>query len=221
VFAQPALADERSFMVTGFERIRVDGPYTVRVTTGGSAGARATGERDALDRVSIRSEGGLLVVGSSANTTARPWNGPRAAPLTIEVRVPRLFSARVFGGTLAIDRMTGPRIDLSVSGAGMISVEAIDAERLDAAVVGTGKLSLAGRARDARFLANGPGTIEADRLDATTLAVNAQGLGEGRFAARNTANVSASGGGTISVAGAATCTVRGNAAVACGKVASE
>lgn len=219
--AAPARADERSFMVTGFERIRVDGPYIVTVVNGGSTGARASGDRDALDRLNIRSEGGTLVIGGNVSTSGKAWSGVRTMPLTIAVRVPRLMSARVFGGTLAIDRIAGARVDLSVSGAGSITVDAVDAERLDAAMVGTGRLTLAGRARDARFVVNGPGTIAAERLDTTTLMLNAQGLGDGRFSARNTAMINASGSGGIVVAGSATCTVRGNAPVACGKVATN
>ena len=49
----PASAAERNFTVTGFDRIRIDGPYRVRLTTGVAPFAKASGSAAALQGVSI------------------------------------------------------------------------------------------------------------------------------------------------------------------------
>ena len=214
--ADPAAADERTVMVGGFDRVRVEGPYTVSVTTGGSPRARIEGDGGAIDGVSLRSESGTLVISTGVNGWGERPRGGGATP-TIMVSTGRLRAASVRGGgTLSVDRMTAQRVDLSVSGTGSLRVGAVDAQRIDATLYGTGGITLGGRALDARFTANGPGTIDAAALDATTLLVTAQGLGNGAFAARATAAVNASGNGAITVTGTPTCTVRGNAPVTCG-----
>jgi hypothetical protein len=215
--AAPAAADERVVMISGFDRVRVEGPFTVRVTTGASPRARIEGDGSALDGVNLRSESGTLVVAPGVNGWGeRPTRRSTAPVITVSTRSLRAASVRG-GGTLTVDRMANQRVDLSISGAGSITVDAVTAERVDAAVYGTGALTLGGRALDARFTGNGPGAIDAAGLDATTLLVSAQGLGSGAFTARATATINASGNGAITVGGTPTCTVRGNAPVTCGK----
>jgi hypothetical protein len=215
--ASPAFADERTVMVSGFERVRVEGPFTVTVTTGARPRARIAGDPRALDKVTVRSESGVLVVAAGVNGWGeRPTAKGVLPEVIVSTRTLRAAAVRG-GGTLNVDRMEGARVDVALSGSGAIAVGVIDAERVDASLYGTGALKVAGRVLDARFTANGPGRIDAAALDATTLLVNAQGLGSGAFAARATASVNASGNGTIAVAGAPTCTIRGSAPVTCGR----
>jgi len=211
-----AHADERSYMLTDFDRIRVEGPFTVRVTTGPGARGRAVGEQRALDEVNVRVLNRTLVVTRGVNG----WGGfPRDAKTvpTIDVSVPMLRSAAVFGdGALTVDRMAGQRIELAVSGAGALSVGAIAADRVDGMLIGSGTMTIAGRALDARFRSSGSGALDASALSAGALTVVAQGSGAARFAARETAKVTATGQGSVRVAGTPACTVSGTAHVECG-----
>ena len=61
--AAPAPAATRNFGVTGFDRIRVDGPYKVRLATGIAPFAKASGSMAALDRVAIEVQGRTLKIG--------------------------------------------------------------------------------------------------------------------------------------------------------------
>lgn len=56
-----APGDERVVMVTGFDRLRIDGPFAVEVAPG-SPGVTIAGDRAALDRVAVRVEAGTLVI---------------------------------------------------------------------------------------------------------------------------------------------------------------
>lgn len=211
----PAQADERTWMISGFDRIRVDAPVRVKVTTGASPKARVSGDRRAVERIAVRVDGRTLIVTRDVNAPPAAGNAPLDP---VEVTVPALVGAAVVGaGSLEVDRMRGARVDLSLGGGGSLSVARVDADRLVATLIGNGSLAAAGAVLDARFQSNGAGSIDAEKLLARDLFVSAQGAGSGRYAARDTAEVIASGNGPVTVAGSPTCTVRASAPVTCGK----
>lgn len=217
LIATPAAADEKTFMVAGFDRVRVEGPFTVRVVTGTSPKARIVGDARSIDGISVRATGRTLVISASVNAWGGYPGGSRDVA-TVEIVAPSLRSASVIGGgTLTIKRMAGRSVDLSLSGAGTLSVDAVDADRFSAIMIGTGVMTVAGTAIDARFQANGAGKLDAGKLIAGDLTVSAQGSGEGSYAARKTASIFATGQGRVTVAGTPTCTVTGSAPVVCGK----
>src|SRR5437868_7276648 len=70
-FAAPAGAATRNFGITSFEKIRVEGPFKVRLTTGVAPFASASGSPAAIDRVAIDMRGNTLVVHSNTSS----WGG--------------------------------------------------------------------------------------------------------------------------------------------------
>jgi hypothetical protein len=216
LLSTPSAAEERRYMVTGFDRIRVEGPFEVRVTTGTPVGASASGDARALDGLSVRANGRTLVVSRGANAWGG-YPGERRALPVVTVTTTLLRSATVLGGgRLIMDRIGGQNVDLAVSGAGELLVTGVAADRLTAAVVGSGALTVGGTAQAARFQSNGPARIDASALQVRDLNVYAQGTGEGRFAAVRTAEVNAVGQGSVAVSGTPACKVVGDAAVTCG-----
>jgi hypothetical protein len=73
--AAPAAAAERTYSVTDFDRIQVEGPFEVVLATGLSSKVRASGSTEALDRLSIGVEGGTLRI--RVNRSA--WGGAPGA----------------------------------------------------------------------------------------------------------------------------------------------
>src|SRR3546814_11989805 len=65
--AAPGAAAERSYTIGSFDRVRVSGPFEVRLTVGGSPRARAEGERELIDQVEVRVDGNKLVVAMGTN----------------------------------------------------------------------------------------------------------------------------------------------------------
>ena len=214
--AAPAHADERRFMLSGFDRIRVDGPFEVTVVAGATSGAVAAGVGRALDTVNVRVQGTTLVVSPSVNA----WGGyPGAARSTprVTVTVAALRSAAVVGGgRVTVARMRGARVELTLTGSGTLTVADAQADRIDATLIGTGKLNVAGSTLQGRFESSGAGAIDAERLSAAALTVRWQSDGDGRFTARTTAEVYATGQGAVTVAGTPSCTVSGSGPVICG-----
>jgi hypothetical protein len=207
--ALPAAAAERRYPITDFDRIVVEGPFIVRLTTGGASFARASGTQQALDRVTIDSQGQTLRI--RVNRSA--WGGDAGArdPLpVIELGTRRIRSARVVGpGSLAIDRAEAMRLDLVVEGSGRLEVAAIAADTLSLGLRGSGRLDLAGRAATLRADIQGSGDLSARPLRAETATLAAATSGEVTLTVGRAVTVEANGLGPVSIEGTPACTVRG------------
>lgn len=220
VVATPAVAAERTFAIASFDRIRVEGPYNVRLATGGTPMARASASADVLEALDIDVQGSLLVVRKRA-AAGDLRSTARDVPTVITLRTPRLMSAMMSGGgSLAITgKIQAERVDMSLNGSGSLSATGIDAGQLVAVRIGTGSMMLGGRAAKVRLVTSGAGGIEAGGLLADDLNVRSDGTGATIAAARYTADIGASGIGSVTVRGSAACKVRasGGAPVTCGR----
>jgi uncharacterized protein YodC (DUF2158 family) len=214
----PAAAAERRFMVVDFDRVQVEGPYQVTLSTGGPSMAAAAGSQAALERVSIEVQGTTLHV--RPNRSA--WGGnPRdaAGPVAIRIGTRALRSAAVTGGgSLSVDRARGLRIDLTLSGSGRLAVAGIDADLLVVGLIGSGKIALAGKAKQLRASIQGSGDLDGVSFRADDADIGADTAGAIAVAAVRTARVRASGSGEVTISGSPACTVTGLAAgaVRCG-----
>jgi hypothetical protein len=215
--AAPAAAAERGYSVTSFDRVRVEGPFLVTVTTGRAVSARATGDAAALDRVQLRVEGRTLLVRAVSS-----WSGfadGRNGPVRLALTTPALATAILLGsGTLDVDRMTGLRVILTVEGSGRLSARAIDTDNASLAVAGAGAIEAAGRARVAAVVARGQGSLSAAGLTVSDLTVVSETASPVTITATRSARVTASGLGPVEVGGSAACEVRqtGAGPVRCG-----
>lgn len=211
-----ARADERSIMVTGYDAVRVEGPFAVTVTTGGSARARIVGDARAVDTVDVRIEDRTLVVTLDASAWGG-WPGETPARPVIEASTPVLRAITLTGGgRIAADRLEGQEVVVTLSGSGIIAVGDVVADQLRASVIGSGKVALAGEVNRARFTVNGPGSFDAADLRADDLGVVSESSSDSSFAAVYSADIQALGVGAVEVAGQPGCSVRGPGAVLCG-----
>ncbi|WP_380942075.1 GIN domain-containing protein [Sphingomonas floccifaciens] len=221
LIAAPARADDRAYMLTDFDAVRVEGPYEVTVATGRAPRAVASGAARSFETVDVRVENRTLVVRAGLEAWGG-YPGAKAAAPRIAVTVPAVRTANVTGGgRLTIDRMAGQTVTLQLLGAGSIAVGAAKADRLEAGVVGAGTITLGGTAQRARLIANGAGSIDAAGLTADALFVDWQSVGSARVTARYTAEVYARGQGPVEVLGKAACKVAGAGPVSCSNIASR
>jgi hypothetical protein len=219
--AAPVHAADRTYVVTNFDRVRVNGPFEVRVEvgSGGGAAASATGDDRALGDLDISVQGTTLTV--SKGTSGWGERGKAdAAPPVVTLRTPAMRSAMVVGGgrlTLA-GKVRTPRLDVQITGAGVVDARGVDADDVAVSVIGNGNVSLAGRTARARFSTNGGGSIAATALDAGDVLVILEGPGETRASARYNADLTSRGLGLIAISGSPRCVVRGQPAgpVQCG-----
>ena len=215
----PAGAATRAYSVTDFDRIQVDGPYQVTLTTGRSSSARAIGGSAALDRLSIDVQGGTLRVRASASA----WggypgtdNGPTAVTLsTRDVR-----SVSVNGsGTLRVDKVRGLRLAATLAGSGQLAIGAVDGDILSVTAMGSGTIAIAGRIKNLRAELHGSATLDGSGLTAGDAVIVADSAGNIKTAVTRTVKVHASGAGDVEIIGTPACTVKatGVGRVRCGK----
>ncbi len=217
--ACPALAAERNYSVTSFDRIRVEGPFDVKLATGKPSSGHAEADVRTLDQLELRVEGTTMIVRLAGNGWGETPRTARSAPV-IALTTPSLRSALVnAGGRLSIAPMKGQRLDIAVNGSGAIRLDGADADQLNATVIGTGTIAIAGKAAKVQLLSNGSGAIDAAALIANDLIVRVDGTGDTRAMAKFTAKVTTNGLGKVTVSGNPACTVNAIAGgpVICGK----
>lgn len=207
LIAAPAAAAERTVAVTNFERVRVDGPFEVQVTTRATPRATVSGDARALDRVEVRVDGGTLIVrAATGGWGERPVARGVPAPV-IRVQTRDIRSAGVVGGgkLSIVGPVAADRVDLTVTGSGTLSAPGITAGLLTATLIGTGQVSLGGTARTVRVVANGAGDIAARGLTGGDVSVRTEGTSSVAVTARFTATANSTGFGPIEILGNPEC----------------
>lgn len=218
VSAAPASAAERTYSVTDFDRIIIEGPYVVRLVIGRSTSARASGSREALERLAIDVTGQTLRVRRN-RTGERSGNSVQAGPVTIELTARTLRSARLIGpGTLDVERAEGLRVELAVQGSGRLRATSIAADALSLGLLGSGRIEVAGTAETLRATVDGTGDLDGSALRAKTANIVTNTLGTVAMGVSREATVSAMGLGNVNISGRPTCNVSGPGAgqVSCG-----
>src|SRR4051794_1091292 len=206
--APPASAATRNFGISGFEKVRIEGPYKVRLTTGVAPFASASGSPAAIDKVAIEMRGNTLLVHSSTSSWGG-YPGRDSGPVEISLGTHDLSSAWLNGsGALAIDKVRGLKFDLSVQGAGAASIGAVDVDQLSIAVVGTGSATLAGQAGTVTAVVRGVSSLDAANLAAKDATIGAEGTASVAARVSNSVKVDGSGAVTVRLTGGPACTLR-------------
>jgi hypothetical protein len=217
--AAPAMAAERSYSVTDFDRVVVEGPFNVTVATGRPSSATASGTPQALERVSVEVTGRTLRIRPN-RTLSRASSGAAAGPVALVLGTRELRSATVNGpASLTVDRASGLRVELSLEGTGRIAVPQIAADSLIVGMIGSGRIQLAGTARELRASVHGWADLDASALTAQGANLITDSAGRVSVTVEREAAVTSNGIGEVEILGAASCTVRGLSAgsVRCGR----
>jgi hypothetical protein len=204
----PADAATRNFGITGFEKVRVDGPFKVTVTTGVAPFAKASGSSAALDRVAIDVQGNTLVVHNNLDSWGG-YPGKDAGPVEVSIGTHDLTAAWLNGsGALSIDKVKGLSFDLSVQGSGAGQIGQANVDQLKVSVVGTASARLAGQAAKMTAVIRGISTLDAGALATKDATLGADGAATIAANVSDSVTVDASGPATVQLSGGAACTLR-------------
>ena len=205
--AAPAAGATRNFGITDFQKVRVDGPFRVRLATGVAPFARAVGSGSALDRVAIDVRGDTLIVHNNLDSWGG-YPGKDSEPVEVEIGTHDLMSAWLNGsGALSIDRVKGLSFSLSVQGSGAADIAQVSADQLTVSVVGTGSGRVAGQAAKLTAVIRGIATLEASALEAKNATLGADGAATIDANVSNSVTIDASGPATVRLTGGPACTV--------------
>jgi len=206
--ASPAGAATRNFGITSFEKVRVDGPFRVKLTTGVAPFARATGSPAALDRVSIDVEGNTLVVHSNVDSWGG-YPGKEPGPIEVEIGTHDLSAAWLIGSAaLSIDRVKGLSFGLSVQGSGAGEIGQADVDQLTIGVMGSGSARVGGRAGKLTAAIQGISSLNAGALASKDATLAASGAATIDANISGTVKVDATGPATVRLTGGPACTLR-------------
>jgi hypothetical protein len=208
VLAVPAGAATRNFGITGFEKVRVDGPFKVKLTTGVAPFAMATGSPQALDRVAVEVRGNTLVVHSNLDSWGG-YPGKDPGPVEVSLGTHDLSAAWINGsGAIAIDRVKGLSFDLSVQGSGAGQIGQVNVDQLNVSVVGTASAKLAGQAAKMTAVIRGISSLDAAGLATKDATLGADGAATIAANVDDSVTVDATGPATVNIAGSPSCTLR-------------
>jgi hypothetical protein len=208
LLASPTGAATRNFGITSFDKIRVDGPFRVTLSTGVAPFARASGSAAAIDRVAIDVEGNTLVVHNNLSSWGG-YPGKDPEPVAITLGTHDLTSAWLNGsGLLSIDRVKGLSFGLSVQGSGASEIGQVDVDLLNVNIGGTANAKLAGQAARMTAIVRGISSLDAARLSAKDATIGAVGTATIDASVSNAVTVDASGPATVRFSGRPSCTLR-------------
>ena len=203
-----APSTQRNYSVTGFDRVRIDGPYQVQLRTSVAPYARASGTAASLDGVSIQVQGRTLVVRSGGSGWGG-YPGEGRGPVTIEVGTHELAAAFINGaGSLDIDKVRGLSFSVDINGPGMAQVAHADIDQMRIGISGSGTARLAGKAKTLTAVVRGTSSFEADGLNVTDAVIGAEGPSIVRAEVTNSAKVDATGLASVTLTGNPACTVK-------------
>jgi len=206
--AAPAGAATRNFGITSFEKVRVDGPFKVKLTTGVAPYARATGSPAALDRIAIEVRGNTLVVHNNLDSWGG-YPGKDVGPVEVSLGTHDLSAAWLNGsGTLAIDRVKGLSFDLSVQGSSAGDIGEASVDQLNVSVVGTASARVAGRAAKLTAVIRGISSLDTGALSTKDASLGADGAATIAANVSGSVSVDATGPATVRLAGRPACTLR-------------
>lgn len=206
--AAPAAASERNFSVTSFDRIRVDGPYKVKLTTGVAPFAVATGSNEAIDKLSIGVQGRTLIIRSNPGSWGG-YPGKATGPVEVAVGTHDLSTAFLNGaGSLAIDRVRGLSFDLAIQGSGSAAIGNADVDQFKIGISGAGSAIVSGKAPRVTAVVRGTSSLDAAALTSKDARIGVEGPSSVKMIATATAKIDARGTSTVEIGGNPACTVK-------------
>lgn len=206
----PANAATANFNVRDFDQVALQGPDSIHVIPGNAFSVTAEGPQEALDKLNIRVEQGVLKV-SRKEEKGWNWGGWRnKARALVTVTLPAIRAASLSGaGDLDVSApVKGDHFTASLSGAGDLKIRNAAVHVMDVRLSGAGNISLIGTADQLAAGVSGSGNVEARSLAARTAQLSVSGVGNINARVSEIATGGVSGVGNVSVVGGARCDLK-------------
>jgi hypothetical protein len=214
--ARAGAADDQARPIDGrVTRVHVDGPVDLRIRQGRAAALLLTGDPRFFGNTVTEQRGDTLSIEPEGRAHGR------LGALRVELTLPALREVISDSlGTTDIAGFSGDALELTLDGAGSMRVDSsyrmvtvslggvgsmqlqgMDAEGIKLNLQGAGLISLSGRAHWLKADLGGLGSLEARQLQVESVNIDLSGLGNAHVTARQNANLSLSGMGSVTVYG--------------------
>ena len=219
--AAPASGATRHFEIAGFEKLRVEGPFRVKLTTGVPTSASVSGSQAGIDRVAVDLIGRTLVIHNNLSSWGGSSDSDNAGPIEVQIGTHDLNAVMLTGaGLLQINEVKGLSFDVSVQGSGQVSIDRADVDQFNVGLVGTASSIIGGRAGMLKLNTQGVSSFDGSGLIAKDATIAANGAATIKVDVTNSAKIDASGPATVTLTGNPACITKlgGSASVAgCGR----
>lgn len=187
--------DTRS--VSAFSRIRLEGPFNLRVSKTGIPSVIVRADDNLLSLVSTEVEGNTLVIRS------RPGYSMRSRqPLLVMVGTDNLAAVDMRGsGAVWVQGVKGERFELQLSGSGDAKLSELDLHTLAVGLAGSGDITAQGRCDDAQLSIAGSGDLRMAELQTQRVTVSIAGSGNASVHAALAINARVFGSGDVRYSG--------------------
>jgi hypothetical protein len=198
-------------------RVKLDGVIDLKLKQGPVALLVITGDTRYLARTTTIQSGDTLTIDTDSHDFKMRSQGRLRAELTLP-HLREVSSESV--GTTQISGFSGDELDLKLDGAGTMKVicdykivtatlggvgsmniQGVDSEGIDLNLRGAGYVTLSGRSKWLKASMGGLGGLDAQQFNAESVTLELSGLGNATVTARQNANLSLSGMGSVTVYG--------------------
>jgi hypothetical protein len=195
----PALADQETRDLSGFDSIEISGGIDLVLRQGQGFTVEVENDDGELDEIITEVRGTTLVIRRERSGSFFDWSGDSGS---VTVRLPTLVSLQASGGSdvEAEGAISGDRLALTASGGSDVSLD-LAVGNLEVEASGGSDVSLSGTARSAHVQSSGGSDLNASRLMAEAANLESSGGSDLSIAVRDSLVANASGGSDISYTG--------------------
>ena len=188
---------EKARALGAFTKLRIDGPFDVKLTQAGSDQATVVADDNIEPLVETVVEGDALVVRMKRDAGFTT----RSAPV-VRVDARALQAISVIGsGDLSVERFKADGLSLNVVGSGDVHLGLVELKDLNVSISGSGDVRLAGRAEQQSWSVSGSGDVDARALAGRAAKVAINGSGDVSLGVTEQLDVQLSGSGDLSYGG--------------------
>lgn len=188
---------EKARAVSSFSKVRLEGPFDVRINQAGSEGLKVSADDNIEPLVESRVEGDTLIL----RIQERSGYSTRHAPV-VWLDVKQLQALQISGsGDVSVERLKGESFNVSLSGSGDLAIGMLEVKQLSAHLSGSGDVHVAGRADQQTWALHGSGDVEARSLGGASAKAQLSGSGDLSLGVVDILDVNLSGSGDLSYAG--------------------
>jgi hypothetical protein len=188
---------EKQRALAAFSKLRIDGPFDVKLSQAGSDQATVLADDNIEPLVETAVEGDTLVIRIKRDAGFTT----RSAP-TVRLSARALQAIAIHGsGDLSADSFKADSLGLNVIGSGDVQFGLVEVKELNVSISGSGDVRLAGRAEQQSWSVSGSGDVDARSLAGRSAKVNINGSGDVALGVTEQLDVQLSGSGDLSYSG--------------------
>jgi len=179
--------------VSGFSRVQLRGPMTVRLKRGAEEKVTVRADENILPLIETVAEGGQLVVGVKQGTSFRT-----RSRLSVVVEFKKIEGLELLSsGDVTADDIEAGIFEGTIKGSGGVRIARLRADTVAISISGSGAFGAKGRAGTVGVVIKGSGDVRAEDLEAKSVAVQISGSGDARVFATESLQARIAGSGDI------------------------